>query len=253
MAVDLLSGPQDLTQMRAVLNNLINAFNAYTAAEGAVDSVNGQTGTVVLTAADITPATNANYVTDTELVNVAALPNISGNAASATAVAVGGITGLGANVATALAVAVGSAGAPVVLNGALGTPSSGVATNLTGTAAGLTAGSSVTAGIAIPLPTKTIAFTATLPANKYIISMSIVETAGHAITDGLKCGTTLGGNEVFDGLAVGANSLQVITGGLGQTIDVPVFSISAPTTLYFDAVTAWNSASINVNIVYGSL
>lgn len=41
---------------------------------------------------------------------------------------------LGTGVATALAVNVGSAGAPVVFNGALGTPSSGTVTNLTGTA-----------------------------------------------------------------------------------------------------------------------
>lgn len=47
-------------------------------------------------------------------------------------VAVGNITGLGTGVATALAVNVGSAGAPVVLNGALGTPSSGTLTNATG-------------------------------------------------------------------------------------------------------------------------
>jgi len=40
----------------------------------------------------------------------------------------------GTGVTTALAIAVGSAGAPVVLNGALGTPSSGTVTNLTGTA-----------------------------------------------------------------------------------------------------------------------
>jgi hypothetical protein len=48
--------------------------------------------------------------------------------------AVGSITGLGTNVATALAVNVGSAGAFVVNGGALGTPSSGIVTNLTGTA-----------------------------------------------------------------------------------------------------------------------
>ena len=40
----------------------------------------------------------------------------------------------GTGVGTALAINVGSAGAPVVLNGALGTPSSGTVTNLTGTA-----------------------------------------------------------------------------------------------------------------------
>jgi hypothetical protein len=48
--------------------------------------------------------------------------------------AVGSITGLGTGVATALAVNVGSAGAIVVNGGALGTPSSGTVTNLTGTA-----------------------------------------------------------------------------------------------------------------------
>ena len=48
--------------------------------------------------------------------------------------AVGSITGLGTGVATALAVNVDSAGAFVTFNGALGTPSSGTVTNLTGTA-----------------------------------------------------------------------------------------------------------------------
>jgi len=67
-------------------------------------------------------------------------------AASSTTVtpAVGSITGLGTGIATALAANTGSAGAPVLFNGALGTPSSGVATNLTGTASGLTAGTVTT-------------------------------------------------------------------------------------------------------------
>jgi hypothetical protein len=50
------------------------------------------------------------------------------------------VSGLGTGVATALAVNVGSAGAPVLFNGALGTPSSGTMTNVSGTAASLTAG-----------------------------------------------------------------------------------------------------------------
>lgn len=45
-----------------------------------------------------------------------------------------GISGLGTGIATALAVNIGSAGAPVLFNGALGTPASGTVTNLTGTA-----------------------------------------------------------------------------------------------------------------------
>jgi hypothetical protein len=50
----------------------------------------------------------------------------------------------GTGVGTALAVAVGSAGSPVVNGGAGGTPLSMTATNLTGTAAGLTAGNVTT-------------------------------------------------------------------------------------------------------------
>ena len=48
--------------------------------------------------------------------------------------AVGSITGFGSGVATALAVNTGSAGAFVLFDGALGTPTSGTVTNLTGTA-----------------------------------------------------------------------------------------------------------------------
>lgn len=57
--------------------------------------------------------------------------SVNGNAGTASAVAVGGITGLGTGVATALAVNVGSAGAPVTNGGALGTPASGTLTNCT--------------------------------------------------------------------------------------------------------------------------
>ena len=53
-------------------------------------------------------------------------------AGAASSVAVGDITGAGTGVLTALAVNVGSAGAPVVLGGALGTPSGGTLTNATG-------------------------------------------------------------------------------------------------------------------------
>lgn len=51
-----------------------------------------------------------------------------------------GISGFGTGVATALGVNTGSAGAVVLFNGALGTPSSGTATNLTGTATALNIG-----------------------------------------------------------------------------------------------------------------
>lgn len=85
----------------------------------------------------LTYNSNTNALTATTFIGA-----LTGNASTATNVAVGGITGLGTGVATALAVNVGSAGAFVVLGGALGTPSSGTGTNITGIpAANILAGS----------------------------------------------------------------------------------------------------------------
>ncbi len=75
-----------------------------------------------------TVTTFAGLVSVTSTTFVGAL---TGNASTATNVAVGGITGLGTGVATALAINVGSAGAFVTFNGAGGTPSSITLTNAT--------------------------------------------------------------------------------------------------------------------------
>jgi hypothetical protein len=64
--------------------------------------------------------------------------SISGNSATTSAVALSAITGFGTGVETALSDNVGSAGSFIVNGGALGTPSSGTATNITGTS-GITA------------------------------------------------------------------------------------------------------------------
>lgn len=71
--------------------------------------------------------------------------NFDGSAAITVTVPVAtGITGLGTGVATALTINVGSAGAPVLFNGAGGTPSALIGTNITGTASGFTAGNVTT-------------------------------------------------------------------------------------------------------------
>lgn len=76
---------------------------------------------------------SANVDTLMQAANFAAFRTSLGLTALAT-------TAPGTGIATALAVNVGSAGAPILFNGAGGTPSSMVGTNITGTAAGLTAG-----------------------------------------------------------------------------------------------------------------
>lgn len=58
--------------------------------------------------------------------------------------AISSVTGLGTGIATALSINIASAGAPVLFNGAGGTPSSITLTNGTGTASGLTAGTVTT-------------------------------------------------------------------------------------------------------------
>lgn len=93
-----------------------------------------------------------------------------------------GVSGLGANVATALGVAVGSAGGPVTFNGAGGTPSSMVGTNITGTAAGLTAGtaSAVAVGGITGLGTGVATFLAT-PSSANLAAAVTGETGSGAL------------------------------------------------------------------------
>ncbi len=57
--------------------------------------------------------------------------------------AIGSITGLGTGIVAALQANIGSAGAPILFDGAAGTPTSLVGTNISGTAANLTAGRAI--------------------------------------------------------------------------------------------------------------
>lgn len=87
-----------------------------------------------------------------------------------------------------------------------------------------------------------------MPSRSYIANIVIQETAGHAITGGLNIGTSSNGSQIFSGLSVGANSLQSINAGsLAQTI----FSVSSTQTIYLNAASSWNGASINVTLAYG--
>lgn len=77
---------------------------------------------------------STNTITVNTSQNIATLSNLTTNGIVTTSGAAGtlGVTAPGTGVLTALGVNVGSAGAVVVNGGALGTPSSGTATNLTG-------------------------------------------------------------------------------------------------------------------------
>jgi len=81
-----------------------------------------------------------------------------------------------------------------------------------------------------------------VPKGYQIQSIYFKNTTANAVTGGIKIGTTAGGTDVVSAGTVGANAEGLFT------LASDFFSSSADQTLYVDAVTAWNSASIDIII-----
>lgn len=123
------------------------------------------------------------------------------------------IAGFGTGVPAALVINIGAAGSVVVNGGGLGTPSSGVATNLTGTAAGLTAGSVSALG----------ANQVTRANLAQGIARSVIGVAGNATANpadiqGTTANTYLGVNAAGTGLAFSVPTLSTATNTLGANV-----------------------------------
>ena len=145
--------------------------------------------------------------------------------------AVGSITGLGTGVATALAVNVGTAGAFVVNGGALGTPSSGTVTNLTGTAS-----ININGTVGATTPT-TGAFT-TITASGVITSTLATGTAPFTV----------------------ASTTTVANLGATNTVNTGITAVTSGATNYLTFVTATSgnlpqlvNSSITANAVNGTI
>jgi hypothetical protein len=87
----------------------------------------------------------------------------------------------------------------------------------------------------------------TLPPRAYLIGIVIENTTANAVTGGIKIGTTAGGVDVAAAIAVGANALVTVS---DAAILKRAFSASAAQQIFIDAVTLFNSASLNVTILY---
>lgn len=86
--------------------------------------------------------------------------------------------------------------------------------------------------------------TVTLPKGAYLDAIWVRNRTANAVTGGIKVGTTNGGTEVAAAVAVGVNAVNktLVTNG--------AYSATADTVLYIQAVTAWNSAVVDVLIEY---
>lgn len=86
--------------------------------------------------------------------------------------------------------------------------------------------------------------TIVIPSSMAIAAICAVNTTANAVTGGIKIGTTNGGTEVLSATAIGGNFIDVIE----TTLSKRWFSLTNDTTLYIQAVTGWNSASIDFTI-----
>ncbi len=84
-----------------------------------------------------------------------------------------------------------------------------------------------------------------VPAGFAIQSITMNNSTANAVTGGIRVGTTDGGAQVVTAQAVGANALLQLA---DATLLLKVFSMSVATTLYVQAVTAWNSASVTMYV-----
>lgn len=87
-----------------------------------------------------------------------------------------------------------------------------------------------------------------LPATTYLREIIVQNTTANAVTGGIKVGTTAGGTDVVAALTCGANCLTFVA---DAALLKRTFSSTAAQALSIDAVTGWNSASVNVTVIYG--
>lgn len=89
-----------------------------------------------------------------------------------------------------------------------------------------------------------VAGTVTIPKNAVLKYIHIRNKTVNAVTGGVKVGTTAGGVDVLAAGAVAASALVTYTPLISAA------NTAAARTLYFDAVTAFNSASLDIAVEY---
>ena len=86
-----------------------------------------------------------------------------------------------------------------------------------------------------------------LPVNAKLRAIYIGNTTANAVTGGINIGTAALGSDVVSAAVVGANGLVTIS---GASLLKTWVSLTAATPLFISAVTAWNAASVSVELVF---
>jgi hypothetical protein len=86
--------------------------------------------------------------------------------------------------------------------------------------------------------------TIVLPKGVMVDQIYMRNRTANAVTGGVKVGTTSGGTEVVTAQAVGASAV------VRTAPTVTGYNAAAETTLYIQAVTAWNNAVVDVVVEY---
>lgn len=86
--------------------------------------------------------------------------------------------------------------------------------------------------------------TISIPTGWAIDQIHYANTTANAVTGGIRIGTSGGGTQVVVAQAVAGNAIGTIA---DANVLLKVFSRAAAQTLFIEAVTAWNSASLEIS------
>lgn len=89
-----------------------------------------------------------------------------------------------------------------------------------------------------------------LPAGAFVTGIVLQETSGHAVTGGVNLGTASAGAQVVSAFACVASCNEGVTPASILLFAFPATGAPAAQQIFVSAVTAWNSASVNVTIFY---
>lgn len=85
-----------------------------------------------------------------------------------------------------------------------------------------------------------------LPSNSFISQIYVKANNVNAVTGGLKFGSTSGAVDIVAALVVAASVIS-------PPATLLLTKFAAAQTVFIDAVAAWNSANVDITIVYGQL